>query len=88
MQGISGSIVHGSGFKQSIGGVTVHELAHVYLKHDTSTLERQDKEEFIQELNRVEEETNNLAKKWGFKKEIEALQQWSDHLAGRIAKEG
>jgi len=61
---------------EALVGAIAHELAHVYLMHDAPPLDCQDKEEFMREENRREEEANNLAKKWGFTKEIEALRQW------------
>jgi len=68
---------------EALVGAIAHELAHVYLKHDVPPLECQDKEEFMREEQRREEEANNLAKKWGFTKEIEALSKW---LQGQESK--
>lgn len=61
---------------EALMGAIAHELTHVFLKHAAPSLECEDKEEFMREENRREEEANNLAKKWGFTKEIEALRQW------------
>ncbi len=46
-------------------GEIVHELAHLYLEH-TATIEHE----------KQEDETDNLAREWGFEKEIEALREY------------
>jgi hypothetical protein len=61
-----------------------HEFAHVFLKHAVPPLQCEDKGEFMREENKREEEANNLAKKWGFMKEIEALQQWGRSQASGV----
>lgn len=61
---------------EALVGAIAHELAHVFLGHDAPPFRCEDKEEFVREVNRREEEANNLAKKWGLTKEIEALRQW------------
>ena len=66
---------------EALVGAIAHEFAHVFLKHDAPPLRCEDKEEFMRELNRGEEEADNLAKKWGFGKEIEASRQWGHSQA-------
>ena len=60
---------------EALVGAIAHEFAHVFLKHDAPPLRCEDKEEFVREVNRREEEADKLARKWGFATEIEAIWQ-------------
>lgn len=66
---------------EALVGALAHEFAHVFLKHDAPPPACQSREALKQELNRVEEEADNVARKWGFGKEIEASRQWGHSQA-------
>ena len=51
----------------AIRGEIAHELAHVWLEHRSTT-----------EHEKQEDETDNLAREWGFVEEIEALRQYEE----------